>query len=256
MKKALLIVAVLVVLAIIGAFVFVGSNFGRIVKAAIETFAPKITQTSVAVASVDLSPRSGAGTVKGFVIGNPSPYTEPFAIKLGEATLALDPASLLSDKIVVRSVRVTDPEITIEGGLTDNNLKKLLANIDSFTATEKSKPVEETGAKKKLQVDEFVLTGAKVNVKLNIPGVGGAIPPVTIPEIRLTNLGSGPDGITPGELTKQVIAEVVAKVIPAVTAQVSNLTKGATDAARGAIDKAGGSLKDATKGLDNIFKKK
>lgn len=256
MKKTILIIAVVVVLALVAAVVLLGSNLGRVVKAGIETFGPKFTQTAITVDSVDLSPSSGSGTVKGLVIGNPAPYTEPFAIRLGEASLAVDPGSLLGDKIIVKSVRVLNPEITIEGGLTDNNLKKLLANLDSFTASEKSKPAEETGAKKKLQVDEFVLSGVKVNVKLSVPGVGGAIPPVTLPEIRLTNLGTGADGITPSELTKQVLNEVVNKVIPAVTAQLGNLTKGATDAAKGAVDKATGTLKDATKGLDGLFKKK
>jgi len=257
MKKALLIVAVVLVLAIIGAFVFVGSNFGRLLKAAVETFGPKITQTSVTVAGVDLSPRSGSGAINGLVIGNPQPYAEPFAIKLGHASLTLDPQSLLADKIVVKSVRVTDPEITLEGGLTDNNLKKLLANVDSFTASEKSQPAAEGGAGKKLQVDEFVLSGVKVNVKLNVPGVGGAIPPVTLPEIRLANLGQGAEGITSGELTKAVLGEVLAKVIPAVTAQLGNLPKNLTDAAQGAVDKAGKTATDAlNKGLDGLFKKK
>ncbi len=255
MKKAILVGAVVLALALVAAVVLLGSNLGKVVKAGIETFGPKFTQTSVTVASVDLSPSSGSGTVKGLVIGNPAPYKEPFAIRLGEASLAVDPGSVLGDKIIVKSVRVIDPEVTIEGGLTDNNLKQLLANLNSFTASEKSKPAEETGAQKKLQVDEFVLSGTKVNVKLNIPGLGSAIPPLTLPEIRLTNLGAGSDGITPGELTRQVINEVVTKVIPAVTAQVGNLTKGATDAAKGALDKASGTLKDATKGLDSLFKK-
>ncbi len=255
MKKAILIGAVVVVLALVAAVVLLGSNLGKLVKAGIETFGPKFTQTTVTVASVDLSPSSGSGTVKGLVIGNPVPYTAPFAIRLGEASLVVDPGSLMSDKIVVKSVRVMDPEVTIEGGLTDNNLKALLANLNRFTAAEKSKPAEETGAQKKLQVDEFVLSGTKVNVKLNVPGLGGAIPPLTLPEIRLTNLGSGSEGITPSELTQQVINEVVTKVIPAVTAQAGNLTKGATDAAKGALDKASGTLKGASKGLDDLFKK-
>lgn len=255
MKKAILIGAVIVALALVAAVVLLGTNLGKIVKAGIETFAPRFTQTAVTVESVDLSPSSGSGSVKGLVIGNPKPYAEPFAIRLGEASLAVDPASIMTDKIVVKSVRVLNPEVTIEGGLTDNNLKQLLANLNSFTAAEKSKPAEETGAKKKLQVDEFVLSGTKVNVKLNLPGLGAAIPPLTLPDIRLTNLGSGSEGITPGELSQRVITEVVNNVIPAVTAQVGTLTKGATDAAKGALDKASGSLKDASKGLNNLFKK-
>jgi hypothetical protein len=249
MKKAALLVTVVVVLALIVGVILLGSNLGKVIKAGIETFGPKFTQTAVTVESVELSPSTGTGTVKGLVIANPPPYTAPFAIRLGEASLTVDPGSLMSDKIVVKSVRVINTEVTLEGGLKDNNLKQLLANLQNFTAAEKSKPAEETGAQKKLQVDEFVLSGTKVNVKLNLPGLGAAIPPLTLPEIRLTHLGSGNEGITPGELTQQMINEIVTQVIPAVAAQAGNLPQGV-------LDKAGGALKNATQGLDSLFKKK
>jgi hypothetical protein len=253
MKKALLVLGVLLVLALVAGLVLF-SNLGKVVEAAIEGLGPKFTQSTVSVDSVELSPGSGSGTIRGLTVGNPAPYTEPFALKLGEVSVAVDPASLGQDKIIVKSVRVLSPEITLEGGLTENNLQKLLANVQSFTAGEKSQPAE--GGGKKLQVDEFVLSGAKVNLKLNLPGIGAAIPPVSLPEIRLSGLGTGADGITPGALTQQVLQEVVSKVIPAVTAQLGDLTKGATDAAKGAVDKAAGALKDATKGLDGLFRKK
>lgn len=252
MKKVLLAGVVLAVIAVI-AFVVVGSNAGKLVKAAIEQFAPKFTGTSVTVGSVDLSPTSGSGAVKNLVVGNPEGYSTPFAIRLGSASLAVDPASILKDKVVVRSIQVTDPEINIEGGLTDNNLKKIMANLDSFTAGEKGKPAEETGAKKKLQIDEFVLTGAKVNVKFKL--LPGGATSINLPEIRLFKLGTGPDGITPAAVAKEVIGEVVSKTMVAVTSLVGDLGKGATDAAKGAAKGATDAAKGVLDGAKGLFKK-
>ena len=235
------------------ALLVVGSNLGKIVKAGIEQFGPKFTGTSVTVDSVELSPSSGAGAVKGLVVGNPEGYKTPYAIRLGSAALAVDAGTVLKDKVVIKSIQVTDPEINIEGGLSDNNLKKIMANLDSFTAGEKGQPAATTdsgGKGKKLEVDDFVLSGAKVNVKFAMLGGGG--PSLTLPDIHLTNLGTGPDGITPGALTKEVIGEITSKTIGAVAAQVGNLGKGAVDAAKN----AGSGAADSVKKLGDMFKKK
>jgi uncharacterized protein involved in outer membrane biogenesis len=248
MKKVLIVIGVLLVVAVV-AVIVLGSSLGRIVKAAIEQFGPKFTQTSVTVDSVSLSPTSGSGTVKNLTIGNPTGYTTPYAIRLGEATLSIDPQTILKDKVVIKSIRVVDPDINIEGGLGDNNLKKIMANLDSFTATEKGKPAEDTGAKKKLEVDDFVLTGAKVNVKFAM--LGGAGTTVPLPDIHLSNLGAGPDGITPGELAKEVIGEITSKTLSTVASQVGNLGKGATDAAKGLLN---GATKTGGGALDNAKK--
>ena len=246
MKKVLLIVAVLVVVAVVALFV-VGSNLDGIVKKAVETAGPKITQTSVTLDGVSLSPRSGSGAIKGLTVGNPGGYSSPYAIKLGEAKLEVDPASVLSDKVHIRSIVVTEPQITIEGGLGDNNLKKILANIDSFTAGEKSGATADSGPKKKLQVDDFLLSGAKVDVRLSL--LSGKPLSVTLPDIHLTNLGSGGDGITAGELSKRIFNAVLEQVIPAVTAQVGKLDGLGKDLGKGALDRAAG-------GLGDLFKKK
>lgn len=258
MKKVLVVLAGVAVVVAIAMF-FLGQNLGRVLKAGIETFGPRFTQTSVTVDAVDLSPSTGAGSIRGLVIGNPAPYKEPFAFRLGEASVSIDPASILSEKIVVRSVRVVGPEVTYEGGLTDNNLKALGANLNRFADSETSKAPDEAGAKKKLQVDEFVLAGTRVNVRLDLPGVGNAIPPITLPDIRLSNLGAGPEGITPAELTRQVLGAVIKQVLPAVAAKAASLPKNLGGAAKDAVEKgaekAAGAIKDATKGLDKLFKK-
>jgi hypothetical protein len=253
MKKVLVVVGVLAVVLIAVLFV-AGSKLDGLIKAAIETVGPKVTQSPVTVGGVSLSPRSGSGTLREFVVGNPAGYQAPYAIKVGTARVSVDPKSVLSDKVVIRSVVIDAPEIVLEGGLGQNNLKQLLANIDSFTAKEKQQPADSAAAKKKLQLDEFVLSNAKVSVRFAM--LGGRETTVTVPEVRLTNLGAGPEGITTGELSKQVIGELLEKVLPAVTSSVSDLTKGAGDLLKNSGEGARQGLEKAGKGVSDLLKPK
>ena len=104
---------------------------------------------------------------------------------------------------------------------------------------------------KKLQVDDFLITGAKVNVSLK--GTGGFAAPITLPDIHFTNLGQGPDGITAAELTKRVLGELSTDVAKAAGKVLSDVGKGAVDAAGKAV---GDSVGKATKGVTDLFKKK
>jgi hypothetical protein len=247
LKKLAVVVAVVVAAVVV--FVAIGvSNLGGIVAKAIETVGPKITKTTVTVAGVSLSPSSGAGEIRGLVLGNPEGYSSPHSIELGSARIAIDPKSILADKVHITSVAITQPVITIEGGLGDNNLKKILANAQSFAGSEKSKPAGDAnaGPSKKLQVDDVTLTGAQVAVKFSMLGGKGLTVP--LPDIHLTGLGTGPDGITGGELAQKIISSLYDEAIPAVTKAVAGAAGSVGDAAKSGVEKA-------AKGLGDLFKK-
>ena len=70
-------------------------------------------KVQVKLDSVNLSLLSGSGKVQGLIVGNPEGFKTPQAISVGAASLALQPASLLADKIVVESINVQAPEITV-----------------------------------------------------------------------------------------------------------------------------------------------
>ena len=245
-KKILLIAGLgLLVLIVIGV-ITVGMFMGNIVKAGINTVGPKITQTTLTVNAVDVSMLSGSAAVKGLVIGNPSGYKAPNAISVGVAAVSVSPMSVLSDKIVVKSVRVEAPEITFEGNpLGKNNLKQIEDNVNATAASFQSSSTNQTAktnAKpgKKLEVDEFIITGAKVHL-----GTGTTLP---LPEIRLTDLGKGPDGITPADLTKVVLGEVISGTLKAVAKDATNLGKGAENVGKEGVNKI-------TTGIGGLFKK-
>ena len=175
MKKFYLGVIVLAVL-IVGVVIGVGLFLGSIVKKGMETVGPKITQVSIKVDAVNLSLLNGSAKVTGLVVGNPEGYKTPQAISVGSAAVGVNPLTVFSDKIVVRSVRVEAPEITFEGGLGGNNLSKIMENVNAIAKSggpASTNTTARAGNKpgRKIEVDDFLITGATVHVSLT--GIGG-----------------------------------------------------------------------------------
>jgi hypothetical protein len=264
MKKIVLIVAAIAVVGLVALVVLLTLSLDSIIKKGVETVGPQITRTEMKLESVSISVLSGSGSLKGFTLGNPEGYKTPAAIKFGEASVGVRPASVLSDKIHVTHVRIVGPEITFEGTLgTKNNLGKIMENVEASTGggSAETKPADppksepaDRGTAKKLQVDEFLISAAKVNVSMTM--LGGKALIVTIPDIRFTALGTGPEGITAGELTKKVMSQINAETLKAVEKAVADLGKQAADIIKTAAGKeATNALDKAAKGIGDLFKK-
>ncbi len=243
MKKLIklgLVLVILLVIAGVAAVFFLGS----IVKAGVEKAGPVVTKVPVKLDGANISVLSGKGELKGFVLGNPEGYKSSEAIKVGLVSIDLDPKSVFNDKVIVRSIRIESPEINYEkSGLKGGNLDQILDNLK----TGEKKPGEASpaskadGTSKKLQVDEFLITGAKVHTTLPILGTLT----LPLPEIKLTALGQGPDGITAADLGTKAMGALMDAVVKA-------LADAGTKSAGGAID----NLKKGAGGLGDLFKKK
>ena len=259
MKKILIRLLIALVVVVVLVVVAVGLFLDSAIKKGVETIGPQVTKVDVKVAGVSLSLLSGSGKVKGLVLGNPQGYQTPHAISVGSTSVSLSPGSLLSDKIVVRSIRVEAPEITFEGTLQGNNLSKILDNVKGAASGSGTDPAKQDAppgdkAGKKIQVDDFLMTGAKVN--MSIAGMGGKSVPVVLPDIHFTNLGTGAEGITAADLTQRVLQEVVASATKAAASYATEIGKGATDLTKEVGKNATESAGKATKGVTDLFKKK
>lgn len=264
MKKKLLIAIGVVVVVLVAGLVVLGLSLGKVIKHGVETVAPPLTKTEVKLGSAQLSLLNGHGSLHGFVLGNPEGFKTPSAIKAETVSLGVNPASLLGDKVHITHVRVIDPEITFEGTIgTKNNLSQILANVDAALGGSKpSEPKKEKdAATRKLQVDEFSITGAKVNLSMTI--FGGKSLTVPLPPIKLGNLGQGPEGITGPELVGVALKSITSETLKAAQQAVVDFSKNAAGAAaeagKGAVDsavKGASGVLDAAKGVGDLFKKK
>jgi len=186
---------------------------------------------------------------------------------LDQSRLSLRPGSLLTDKVVIDEIIVEGPEIILEGGLKENNLTALQKNVNDAVGgggaspKETAQPAPEGGAQMKLQVNHFRLAGAKVHLRLAV--LAGKNVTITAPDVELKDLGTGPEGITAGELVKRSLNALTGEILTAAASSVADLGKDAAGAAgKVATDAAGAASKDATdtvgkasEGLKNLFKK-
>lgn len=262
MKKLLIRIAIVLLIVLVLAVVAAGLFMDKAIKAGIETVGPAITQVEIKLDAVALSLLSGSGKIQGLVVGNPTGFKSPTAIRVGKASLALQPGSLFSDKIVIRSVAMEGPEITFETDLRSNNLSKLLANVEAATGSQNKAPATQPStpssspapakSSKKLEVDDFLIRDAKVNVMVTTLGKSLTL---TLPEIHLTGLGTGPEGITPAELTRQVIQAIEKVSAQASTAAVSDLGKQASDLTKEISKNPAGAAEKLNKSLGGLLKK-
>ena len=259
MKKHLVKILIAAVVCLIAVVAVLMLSLGSIVKKGVEKVGPQITKTDMKLDGAAISVFSGSGTLKGFLLGNPEGYKTPSAIKVGEVSVGVKPGSVLSDKIHVTHVRMKAPEITFEGTLgKQNNLGQILENVEAVSASvDKGKqPADkkDQGAATKLQVDDFLIEGARVNASLTM--LGGRAVTVTIPEIHFTDLGTGPEGITAAELAKKVLSQVTAETLKAVEQIAADVGKQAGEILKDATKGGTNSLDKAAKDIGDLLKKK
>lgn len=253
MKKKLIVLGgilfLVALIAVVFGFVFLGS----IVKAGVEQVGPMVTKTPVKLGGASVSVFNGSGELKSFELGNPEGYKTPNAIKAGTVSVAVSPGSIFSDKVVVKSVRVLEPEITFETGLKENNLSAILANVQSVAGS-KDSAQKTTGSSKKLEVDEFVIAGGRIHLSATM--LGGKTATIPLPEIHLSNLGQGPEGITPAELVEKVMSKVTSETVKAVAENGAALAREGADAAKKAAGEGIKSVEKMGSGIGDLLKKK
>jgi hypothetical protein len=253
MKRIITTIVLVVVALIIVTVIVIGVYLGQIVKKVVNTYGPQLTQTTVSVDTVTLSLLTGSASLKELVVGNPQGYKSPDAITVGKIAVGVDPTTVFANKVVVRSIRLESPAITFEGGVTSgNNLSQILDNVNSSGG--KSGPVSTNAAaapssQKKLEVDDLLISGAKADVLITSP-VQREVK-VTLPDIHLTDLGKGSEGITAADLTKQVLSAITTATVDTVAKQAMNLDQNAAT-----LKQAGqGAKQQLNNTLNNLLQK-
>src|ERR1051325_2059075 len=202
MKKWIFRIAIILVVMVVAVVVLLFTNLNSIVKGGVEKVGPQITKTEMRLAKVNISPFSGSGQLTGLFVGNPEGYKTESAIKVGDVKVVLKMASVMHDTVEIESVNIQGPEITFDGGLFDNNLRKILDNVKAATGgNEKKDPKSPPAASgKKFRVQDVVMKGGKVHV--NVSGLGASQSfDLPLGDIHLSNIGSDGSGVNTAELT-------------------------------------------------------
>jgi uncharacterized protein involved in outer membrane biogenesis len=236
-------------LVLVVVFVAVAFSLGTIIKNRVETIGPNATRVEVKLKSAEVWLLAWRVQLTGIVLGNPPGYKTPSSIAVGDVIVRFKPGSAFSDKLVVDSIKIKSPVITLEGGLKDNNLKKIEKNLNDYIGSSSTAPNSSASSsspapsERKLQVNDLVITGAKLQVNMTLSA--GRTITLPIPDIHITDLGTGPQGISPVEVGQRALHAVLIAATKEVAENASQFGKEALDGGKGAAK----SITEKLKGL-------
>lgn len=243
MKRIGKIISAAIVLLIV-LVILVVTNLDRGIKTAVESIGSQMTQSTVSLDKVDLSLTTAEGSFSGLQVGNPEGFEAANAFTLGEISFAMDPESLASDTIIIESLRIVAPSITMERADGRSNLDQLQSNIASYLGTDSSQ--EDTGQSgKKFIIRDLRIIDGQVNYAI----LGGEGLELALPDLQLTDIGDSPDdsgGVSGAEAAGAIINAIISATSKAVSQS-------------GAVKELGKSLEDQVKekagALKGLFKR-
>lgn len=211
MKKSHIALLALLAVTAIATWLWFSNPLNSLVKAAIENFGSEMTQAPVRVSKVSLSPTDGKGELSGLSLGNPKGYKTPHAFKAGHIELALDPASLAEDVILIHKIHIDSPDISYEKNDSGTNFDAIQRNVEHYLGASKEKASKDTP--KKMIIESLAIR----NIKVNYNGMLN----LTLPDIELHNIGKKSGGATSAQVTRAIIAELNTKLAIALAKTVA-----------------------------------
>lgn len=210
-------------------------NLDAIVKHVIVQVGTNVTGSQVAVDSVSISLKEGRGEISGLNLANPTGFDSKHLFHLNQVALDIKPNSLFGDVIVIDEVLIDGADIIAEQKGQQTNLQVLLKQLEqngggsqSESAPVEEKPADPNAKPVRLAITKFSF----INNKAELHTEKWAPQVLSVPNIVMNNLGSADNGLTPEQLSSEVVKRLVRSVEKAAT---DALKKKAQEEAKKAI---------------------
>ena len=150
---------------------------------------------------MDISLFNGSGTIDGFTVKNPEKFSDEAAIQIQEMSVQVDLNSLFSSTILVKNVRIINPQLYFEQRGFGANLKTLNDNMELSSGE---------SSDKKMIIEHLLIEDGQVKVSTQIDSKRTA--EAHISEFELEGIGR--DGSnTMRQTVKQVMRPLLEKAI-------------------------------------------
>lgn len=252
MKVIKIIAGIVVLLAIaVAGVVYYGlSNLNGFVEEIIETTGTELTQTRVAVGSVDIKPLEGSGAIYNLSVANPKGYSANNLFSAKSIALAINIESVTKPVKVIDSISVGEISLLAEQkNIKDTNVQALLDNLQSSAG---GTTKESSSSDSDMRIAIKKITFAATTIDLQTEKLGGRT--IKLPSFSFSNIGDTKTGVTPEEAGQKIANQLMQKVKAAVKSELNNLLKG--EAKEKIKEKLKDKLKDeiSTDKLKSLFK--
>lgn len=235
--KILLVLALVVVLLIGAVVAFILYSVDAIAKQTVERGGTYALAVPTTLDSADVGLFAGTFEMAGLTVANPQGFSAPHFLALDSGGVSVSLDTLQSDLIELPNLNLTgiDVHLQREGGKA--NYQTIIDNLKRFESGA-GKPADPSapGAQKKFVIRRIEIRDVSVHAQLLPIGGSATTANVAIPEIVLTDVGSGGNPVSVAELisivTKAVLssaAQLGGDLIPAdiasdLTANLANLS--------------------------------
>lgn len=236
-NRKIQVVSALVAVAVLAAVVYCVAG-GRLERM-VEAIASQSLRTDVEISRIAIGFSDKSITVRGVRIRNPEGFTVQNALVIGKIRIAAD--ALTSDTITFNEVAVEGLEVTYELAGAKTNLGALQG---SLKRPAQSAPQEKAAPAKDVVIKKLEITKGQLIPAISVAGKGASAP-LSLPDIRMTNVGGKDRALSASRAINLVLSEIISTA--ARTASKEGLLKGTAEtvksATQGAATKAGDKVK-------------
>lgn len=260
--KKLLLTGLTLILIIVAIAMYTLSDAGNLIKVQIEKHGSAFLDTSVSVASVDLSLSEGRLTIHDTQIKNPKGFSEDNAFFLGEITLDL--GTISSEPYTVHNINIDAPEVLYEVDASGKgNLLVLKDNLTTKlpASEEEAVPTPESNGEPGPLVIVEKMTVSNVKLRLNFDALNtGDLDikqtsyDVTLPTFTANSIGK-PNGLPAEQIGAEIAKIMLDNIVTQAKAEAKNkLEDAAKQKLKDAVEEKTNELKEKAKEkLGNLF---
>ncbi len=237
-------IIVVLLLVIGGAVAYVALNSGSLVKSGIESFGPQFLGVDVEVDNVDLAITEGSAAVNGLRLGNPAGFAGSDMMQVDKIKVVLDTSQISDTLVVMKEVVIDGASVTAIAKGQQTNFQQLMANLDAATGSDSQAAAEaaDTAPGPKFIIDKFSFTNTQAALDSDVVGQLA----LTIPDIRLQNIGRKSNGVTGAELAQQILKPLTASISNEAVKQGLDIDGVQQNIEQKVRDKIGSGLKSLT----------
>jgi len=240
MKRGITITVAALLFLLCAAIIYIYVSIGSVIVETVEERGTAITQTNVTLQEADFSPSTGLTTLLQMKIGNPAGFSDQTGLSFDRIELWIDPETLGSDVIVVKSLALVAPEISYEIAAPIDNLRTLKNHIDHSASTNTDGP--------KIIIENFQVRNGVVIVTAN--DLQGQRRTAQLADIQMQNIGKSEGGLAPAQAISVMLEPMLRNTTLAALETDLKLSDQARNVLNGALDETDKALK----ALKNLIK--
>jgi uncharacterized protein involved in outer membrane biogenesis len=196
-KRLILAVLVLIIVALIGLYVSLNS----VIKNVVQRQATASLDVPTTLDSAHFAPFAGELSLSGLDVGSPQGFSAPHMFTLNGLTVAVTYGQLFGNPIHINKIEIDNPELVVEQSGLKLNIQALMGQTSQAPTTGSGAPAQPI----KLIIDELDLNNSKVTFLPGLPGVTNQMS-TDVPSVTLKNIGNADSGQN-GAAIKDVIMQ-------------------------------------------------